>query len=70
MTLEYTLKMSWLFDQSHFHEYVLRFCAREYSFSERRKIILPEAFYLLWLPDLVLINAKGRDSALGCHMST
>lgn len=58
--------MSWLFDLEHFYEYALRFCAREYTFSPKRKIILPESYYLIWLPDLVLINSKeyvSRNSA-------
>lgn len=45
-------------DKAHFYEYALRFCAREYTFSPKRKIILPESFYLIWIPDLVLVNAK------------
>lgn len=64
--LDYTMNVSWTASQTHCQEHTKRLCAQRIEFF--RKVngykIRPEFLELIWLPDLLIMNANTNEARM------
>ena len=64
--LDYTMNMSWTASRVHCQEHTKRLCAQRIEFF--RKVnglkIRPEFFELIWLPDMMIMNADTNEARM------